>query len=768
MSIKVISVFMLSANTVICALYIPPNLSTIDHRSSEEFLIAHIDFFVNHNPETNYISCGDFNDFDCSFIRSQLVCTNMVRQPTRASSILDQIWISEGLEDNYADEAIIGPPLGTSDHNSVFLPTRNKEKLSFPRVCDVYDYRHSHMAQFLNCLQTSDFSPVYCSSSLDGKCSAFYDIFNDAMLKIPKRTVAISNTDKPWMTPVLKSMIEDRWTAFRQRNWTMYNHLKEKVKTEICKAKDQWSKKVIEKGGNIWSLVHEISGKKNQCGFDRSLVKNLSPQDFLASLSDAFSENFNSDEDSELIILKDADWSPNITPENVFRQLIKLSDKKASGYDGLPCRLLRESAHLICDVLHHIFLSSIQERSFPAIWKTAVITPLPKVKTPSVRDFRPISLLPVIGKVFERLVLSHVKKDIIELYGDHQHAFRPLGSTSSALIEMHDTVTMMMEENDTYAVRITCLDLQKAFDKIHHNRIINYMHEKGINDGFLSWLHSFLTNRQQRVKFESMFGPIMNVRSGLPQGSVLGPFLCAAFLGSLQLKAPDVKLIKYADDMTLIERISCGNPNPRNLSILQRSIDNKHLIINCLKSKQIVVKRSRDFEPPIYPNIDVISSLSILGVAWNERLSWDQHFDNVCLTASRRLYVIRRMKHVISKKRLIEVYISFIMSVLLYATPLFCKLSYRNLYSVNKIEKRAHKFICGYDCKCDALPSFTERRLRLSLNLLRKCESVSHPLNSLTPDRLPRTNHFNLPYVRTTRRKNSFFPWICELQNDLL
>ena len=190
-------------NSFICVFYIPPNLPSALHRLLEDSIIAHSDYFTAEDPHNNLIICGDFHDFDCSFLLSQLLYTNLVVQPTRATSILDQIWISEGLEMSYSNEAKIGPPIGSSDHNCVLLEPRNNgnDSPSFPLIRDVYDYRRSHIAEFLNCFfnyRTSlEFSlQVHLTTNVQLFLNTCYVIFSQALSKITKKSVALTQEDQ--------------------------------------------------------------------------------------------------------------------------------------------------------------------------------------------------------------------------------------------------------------------------------------------------------------------------------------------------------------------------------------------------------------------------------------------------------------------------------------------------------------------------------------------------------------------------------------------
>ena len=123
-----------------------------------------------------------------------------------------------------------------------------------------------------------------------------------------------------------------------------------------------------------------------------------------------------------------------------------------------------------------------------------------------------------------------MKSEFISACGENQHAFRPLGSTTSALIAIHDSLTSFMKSPLTTCVKVTSLDFSEAFDKIPHDRLLHILHLMGFSHGLLLWPHSYLTDRYQRIMFNGNAGPLTQVLSGVPQGFAL--FMSTQWPGS--------------------------------------------------------------------------------------------------------------------------------------------------------------------------------------------------------------------------------------------
>ena len=228
------------------------------------------------------------------------------------------------------------------------------------------------------------------------------------------------------------------------------------------KAKRLWAERQKRSTKGLWNVVNETRGRLAKDPMSSLLQDYPSVSNFICDLTNIFRENFANDADDDLQPIDDSAWNFSVTPYDVFHKLIHLNPRKSMGPDAIPTKLLIIAAHVLCFPLSEIFNKSIQSKTFQALFKFAYVCPIPKQPRPSVQDFRPISILPVIAKVFERLVLNNVKSHLLNCYDKDQHAYRPDGSTTSALVSIMDRITKSLDESDTVAVRVTCLDLSKA------------------------------------------------------------------------------------------------------------------------------------------------------------------------------------------------------------------------------------------------------------------------------------------------------------------
>ena len=365
------------------------------------------------------------------------------------------------------------------------------------------------------------------------------------------------------------------------------------------------------------------------------------------------------------------------------------------------------------------------------------------------------------------MIFEHIKQQLFSCYSHHQHAYRPLGSTTSALVDLYEQLTSALDSKGISHVNLFCLDLSKAFDKLHHHHLLNYLSAKGFNHGFLRWLSSYLCSRTMRVIILNTLGPIFDIPSGVPQGSVLGPFLFAAFIGSVDFS--NVKYVQYADDMTLIEPLSLTQRSSITLDDCISLFCRVGLSLNRSKCKQLHVCFHRSCSVNDDTGFTHVNIFKVLGISFTDRLSWETHFSCVLKIVSQRLYIIRCMKSCVSKQELLRIHHALNTSVLCYASPVFGLLPSTLLIKLEKFQRRAHRMICGPGCECDGFPPLSVRFAKTAVELLLRAESESsHPLHRYVPERLPSTRRFRNPPSVTNRRLNSFFPWACRIFNSCL
>ena len=221
-----------------------------------------------------------------------------------------------------------------------------------------------------------------------------------------------------------------------------------------------------------------------------------------------------------------------LTENEVFKALDGLDSSKACGPDGIPGKLLKMTANIIAPSLCQIYNLSLYQGVVPACWKLANVTPVFKKDDPTLAsNYRPISLLSIISKTFERCVYNHCYPHISPRFYHLQHGFLRGKSTVTQLLHVYQEILDHLAGGKE--VDAIHLDLSKAFDRVQHHMLLNKLEQYGISGSLLQWFRSYLSDRYQRVALDGTLSDWLPVTSGVTQGSILGPLLFLVYINDM-------------------------------------------------------------------------------------------------------------------------------------------------------------------------------------------------------------------------------------------
>ncbi len=243
-----------------------------------------------------------------------------------------------------------------------------------------------------------------------------------------------------------------------------------------------------------------------------------------------------------------------------MRQVFKKNKRrKAPGPDGVSPACLKSCADQLAPIFTQIFNSSLELCEVPSCFKRSTIIPVPKKpKITGLNDYRPVALTSVAMKTFERLVLAYLKASTGPLLYPLQFAYRANRSVDDAVNMGLHFILQHLDRPGTY-VRILFVDFSSAFNTIIPDTLQNKLTQLSVPTSICQWITSFLTDRQQLVRLGKFSSSTRTISTGAPRGCVLSPLLFSLYTNDCTSKDPSVKLLKFADDTTLIGLIQDGD-----------------------------------------------------------------------------------------------------------------------------------------------------------------------------------------------------------------
>ena len=408
-----------------------------------------------------------------------------------------------------------------------------------------------------------------------------------------------------------------------------------------------------------------------------------------------------------------------ITVDTISRIISGLKPKTSTGIDNISNKLLKFVKNVISEPLSIIINQMLKLGIFPDLLKISKVVPLYKKDDDSnLSNYRPISLLPSISKIFEKVLLEQLTTylDNNNLIHNHQYGFRKRHSTEYAALHIVDYLNYEMDLKRT-PINLY-LDLSKAFDSLSHKILISKLKHYGICDIALKLMKSYLENRKQYVQFDTCTSDMKSIRNGVPQGSILGPLLFLIYINDFPNSSKLFNFLMYADDTTLfccLEDIKSDNKELVLNNELQRVhswLKANRLSLNVKKTKYMLFRKQkktdiRELNLRISNDaIQPVDDFNFLGLHINSKLNWETHTNVISKRMSRAVGVIKKLQLVFPKTILLTIYNALILPHINY-----CLLSWGSASAVKTIftiQKRAIRAIssAGYNAHTEPLFKF--------------------------------------------------------------
>ena len=697
------------------------------------------------------------------------------------------------------------PPIGSSDHLGIlatFARNPGQPNIQVPRRVWRYKYADYDLANDM--LLALDPSVTIVDEDVSASCRNWNDEFMRVMeLCIPHGRIP-RRKNLPWLSKSIIQLIRKRNLLFKKsktspRYVQKYKHVRNKVVTLLRNSRKNFFKNLNPRKKAFWKAVKSVSRNSSEIPTLKSNNVTVATNDAKATmLSHTFCQNFN----KSALPLTHADVIPiprtshtyidsNLlcTEPEVFDLLASLDISKATGPDGISAQMLKYTAESITPIITALFNQSISMGIVPDQWKISLVVPIHKQgERADPSNYRPISLLPIISKVLEQHIASKLRS--ILSISDQQWGFMPGRSTTGAILSaMHDWHEHLDKGADVQAI---FFDLQKAFDSVPHGPLIDKLISLNVPTALVSWISSYLYNRKQQVGVCGVNSDPVNVISGVPQGSVLGPLLFLIYIDGLtSIPLNGGSLVIFADDLLLHRVIYCAEDTlalQKDVDSLANWITFHHLTLNVRKCKSLLVSRKHSYlsGQSIYvfgQVLEKVESYKYLGVVINSTLTWSDHISRVCSRARQQLGLLyRQFYRDSSTSTLKALYITQVRPHLEYSTPVWDPHLSKDINALESVQRFASK-VCtkkwrdvSYDERLKLLniDTLQSRRSQLKLCYLYKIINgqayfMNSPLSLFSSVHDTRSHNLtlNVPFTRSVSSFNSFFCRTTRMWNQL-
>ena len=780
-----------SGKLLLCTIYRPPNNNDFwDH------ITTNLEEVKSERNSQNIMLLGDLNADPSTQNGCKLkdLCNlhNLychINEPTRVtettSTCLDQI-ISN--IPHFISCIFVEPPVSTNDHNTVGV------KVSFAVERDKAYYRHVWLYDqadydgYIDYLNNVDWNTCFELDDIDLVCTKWNDtILTAAKAFIPNRTILVRPRDSPWFTGELRKMkrrlirlyhkAKSKKTPLHWKNYKDYNREYHECLDRAEHEYNMYLRGSLRENRNTkswWRTVKHILGKcKNESYppmFDENQNHYVTTSRSKANL---FNEFFisHSNVNLENARLPDDGVTPGPILENIsitendVRDIIKTLDvNKSTGHDGMSCRMIKAAGDVLVPPLTRLFNLCLINNRFPNTWKMANVLPLYKKDgKDQCSNYRPVSVLPIVSKLFERIIFKNVYNFFQDnkVLTEHQSGFRPGDSTVNQLAYLYHTFCEALDRKKD--IRIIFFDISKAFDRVWHDGLIYKLKHLGINGNLLSFFKDYLDNRQQRVLIKGEYSEWGAVKAGVPQGSVLGPLLFLVYINDLVKEITcDIKL--FADDTVLYALVDDQNVSAvllnENLQKVHQWAIDWLVSFNPSKTKlmNISYKLNPSFEHfPLYFNNHQLTSVGShkhLGIHLSDDLSWTNHIDKIINSVARYIDVLTKLKYVLDRKTLECVYFTFIRPKLEYAHIIWDDCTKEDKIKLEDVQLTFARIVTGakrgtsHELLYDEVswPKLSERRHISKLKFMHKLFYKDSPeyLYQLLPSTVNQSAHYSL------------------------
>ena len=372
--------------------------------------------------------------------------------------------------------------------------------------------------------------------------------------------------------------------------------------------------------------------------------------------------------------------------------------KKATGADGIPAKIIKCSKSVIAPQITSIVNMSIDQSVFSDKIKKAQVTPLYKKNDQLLKtNYRPVSVLSIFSKIFGKILEQQLSDFFENIFNPYLCAFGRGHACQTTLLRLLEDWRNSLDKNQ-YAAAVL-MDLSKAFDCLPHDILLDKLSAYGMSTDSVPLLESYLSNRKQQIKINSILSSWADIQKSVPQGSILGTLLFNVFINDMFYFVRKGSLHNYADDNTL----SYGHPDFNVLT----SVLESNVLINWFKVNKMqaspdkfhalaVGKKIFDKNLKICIQNSTLSfdeTVEFLGIEIDYQLNFDIHISSICRKASQQLNILKRLGPYLDRLSKLTIFHSFILIKFNFCPLAWHFCTDKNSRKLEKVQERALRFV---------------------------------------------------------------------------
>ncbi len=691
----------------------------------------------------NFDSHNQTNDLLNLLISSSFL--PMITLPTRicqnSATLIDNIFSNKKQE--FYESGLIMSSI--SDHLPIFYLNVTCEKNTSNQKQYYYDMSPNNVEKFKEKLSSQNWDSVTNNNIPRTAFESFGDILEKYFKEsFPLKEKCVNKGKvpiNPWMSQELlkirkaknrafKNKLKYRTESAENKFKCLNNKFKKLARKEKKKYYHERFEDCVSDIRKTWSLINSIVKKKKckndvPCVFtDEQKSYNTFSEiangfnDFFVDVGPRLSESVPQSSKSFRDFLGDQyDEEFNFQEVNSFiinTTLSKLKSKSSVGNDNISMKLLKEIMPLIIMPIIHLFNLSLKTGYIPDNYKCAKIIPIYKAGEKDRFDnYRPISILPALSKLLEKIVAFQMIRYLEgnKMLYQHQYGFRRSRDTQQPLIHLINKVYDGLNKPQSEYSACVFLDLKKAFDTCDIPILLSKLKHYGFKGVSAKWFQNYLTNRKQYVEINGVKSEEKVLTHGVPQGSVIGPILFLLYINDLpnsttlfcSLFADDTIFCKTSSNLDTIKKLLNEELDKASVwfraNKLSLNVSKTKFMVFRLSSMQPVNNNFRIFingeEVERISNESETKSFKFVGVHLDEFLNWNEHTKMVKNKVSSSLYALNQIKNVLPSKTLKTIYSSMILPHLNYSNITWGLSKSKDIDQIRKQQKRAIRIIVG-------------------------------------------------------------------------